>query len=143
MARWVLDRDPSEQFLSWHGLLGSDGDRSGSILVTRAKLIRNSGTLHPQSDKLRDILVSFLFECGDKVVQIEAASLASQEHVVDRMAESIPAVALLKSVKEKETLCAQNSCILLFSHGRAPGNHTQGAADCLGARRGPVDSFLS
>src|SRR5580658_3118611 len=100
MARWVLDRDPSAQFLSWHSLLGSDGDRSGSVLKTRAKFIRNSGALHPQTDKLRNILMGFLLERGDEIVKVESTSLAGRKHVVDRAAEYFPAVAFLKSVEE-------------------------------------------
>src|SRR5277367_3555602 len=144
MVRWVLGRDRSERFPSWHGLLEIDGDRS--ILVTRAKIVRNAGVLHPQTDKLGDILMSFFFERGDEIVEIEAAALTGRKHVAGRIAKRFPPITVLKGVEEKEAFCAENGIRLRFARPRAGSalrNHTQGAANCLRAGSGTFDGFLS
>jgi hypothetical protein len=56
--------------------------------------------LHPKADELCNILVRFLFECSDEIVQIETATAASLKHVAEGGAEDWLAVTILKAVKK-------------------------------------------
>src|SRR5271168_571757 len=96
-----------------------------------AKILRHTGAFHPQTYKLGDILVRFLFESGDEIVEIEAAAAARGKHVAKSAAGNFAAVTLFESIEEEEAFCAQNSVVFLFAGSRVAGNHTQSAADCL------------
>jgi len=43
------------------------------VLSSGRGVIRDAGMFHPVADKFGDILVRFLFECGDEIVEAEAA----------------------------------------------------------------------
>jgi hypothetical protein len=51
--------------------------------------------LHPQADKLGDILVRFLLERRDQIVQIKAPAAPGIEHMAEGVAKSFLAITFL------------------------------------------------
>src|SRR5260370_30517157 len=85
--------------------------------------------LHPVAHEFGDILMSFLLESGDEVVQIETASSARVKHVAQRFAESILAVAILQRKKEQKTLGTHDASVFGFARIGLPWHQRDPAAN--------------
>ena len=82
--------------------------RAGFAFIARAKILWNTGTLHPVANEFADVLVRLLIERGDHVGDVEAAAAPRIEHVAERIGKSFLAVAILQSEKEQQTFRAND-----------------------------------
>src|SRR6266403_2194084 len=53
-----------------------------------------------KAHEFRNILVRFLFECGDKIIQVEAAAAACVKHVAECSAEDLETITILQAIKK-------------------------------------------
>src|SRR5262249_29566597 len=60
--------------------------------------------LHPGADKLSNILMSFLLEGGDKIIEVKTPASACVQHMFEGSVKNVRAIAVLQSVEEQETL---------------------------------------
>src|SRR5260370_5077310 len=99
--------------------------------------------LHPQADKLCNILVRFLFERGNKVVKIEAPAVPGIEHMTESVAKGFLAITFAQCVKEEKTLGAKKSCILRFLLRGVPRNELECAPNRSFTKGRPFDGFAA
>jgi len=75
----------------------------------------------------------FLFECGDKVVQIEASAPPRFEHVAERRAENSLTIAILQAVEKQNALRAEDIIRFRLTGSGCCGNGAEQTTDNLGA----------
>src|SRR2546429_9644556 len=95
-------------------------------------------SLHPYPHKFRHVLVRFLFEGCNQIVQVETSLPPSIEHVLRSFPKRLPAVLVLQRKEKKETFYPQNARIFLPWELLTGRNQPQRAPDRFCAR---VSSF--
>src|SRR5450755_4136798 len=85
------------------------------IFVASPKFLRYARALHPVADKFGDIPLSFLFERGDQVIEIEATATPRGEHVSDGLVEHRGPVRVLQAIEEQQAFGADDSRIFGFA----------------------------
>ncbi len=89
--------------------------------------------LHPKAYELSNVLMGFLFERGDQVVQVEASAAPSLQHVAKRRAENSLTVTILQAVEKQNALRADDIIGFRLTCSGVCGNGAEQSTDNLRA----------
>src|ERR1700730_6236268 len=99
--------------------------------------------LHPVADKLCHVLMRFLLESRDQVIEREASATARVQHVAQSVVECLWSGEILQAVKEQQTFGAQDGGIFRLTRLAVKRNCAERANNRLRANLGTLHGLSS